>query len=63
MKLLSLLASLSIVLALVGLEASDITPRNERPTARCSLTGTYDTQRHETIIDSGCRHIRPLPTW
>ena len=32
MKLLPLLASLSIVLSLVGIEAADVTPRTERPT-------------------------------
>ena len=34
MKLLSYLASLSIVLSLVGLEAADVTPRTERPTGK-----------------------------
>ena len=48
MKLLPLLASLSIVLALVGLEASDVTPRNERP------TGEYRVVRLE--LNEGLHH-------
>ena len=48
MKLLSLLASLSIVLALVGLQAADVTPRTERP------TGEYRVVRLE--LNEGLRH-------
>ena len=48
MKLLSYLASLSIVLSLVGLEAADVTPRTERP------TGEYRVVRLE--LNEGLRH-------
>ena len=41
MKLLSLFPSISIVLALVGLEAADVAPRTERP------TGEYRVARLE----------------
>ena len=34
MKLLSYLASLSIVLSLVGIEAADVKPRTEKPTGK-----------------------------
>ena len=48
MKLLPLLASLSIVLALSGLKAADVTPRTERP------TGEYRVVRLE--LNEGLRH-------
>ena len=52
MKLISLLASLSIVLAPVGLEAAEVTPRTERP------TGEYRVARLE--LNEGLRHEEKL---
>ena len=48
MKLLSLFPSISIVLALVGLEAADVAPRTERP------TGEYRVARLQ--LNEGLRY-------